>query len=337
VKVPAAQGRIKLSTRWHDLCPDTDVRGSKLPLVRSGIERPEGAGPVSPHRIDAPKGGGGIRACRLTLALALAAVGSAAAGPKVPEIPIEFQVGLIWVNVAVAEVARPLNFLIDTGAQVSAINAGTAPELGLRRGRLVSVKGVRATARGYWPTPLEATVGPLTIPSKVLALDLGALGQACCRPVDGLLGADFFRHRIVQLDFGNRMMRILEQAPFAEDAATVPLRIRRDGMCVPVRLGGTETGWVRLDTGCASALQWVTASTLPAENSRQVAVGLTVLSFPVISSTVRLGTIDFENVSIGLHSEEVFAGESGLLGNGILSRFSKLTIDAKHGRLFLRK
>jgi hypothetical protein len=33
----------------------------------------------------------------------------------------------------------------------------------------------------------------------------------------------------------------------------------------------------------------------------------------------------------------VFAGEAGLLGNGLLSRFGSVTVDAKAGRLILER
>ena len=54
------------------------------------------------------------------------------------------------------------------------------------------------------------------------------------------------------------------------------------------------------------------------------------------STTLTLGTEKFENVPTDLHAEEIFPGEKGILGNGMLSRFQEVTVDAKGGRLFLR-
>ena len=53
--------------------------------------------------------------------------------------------------------------------------------------------------------------------------------------------------------------------------------------------------------------------------------------------TVVLGELEFEKVPTGLHDAAIFPGEAGLLGNGLLSRFSTVTIDAKAGRLMLGK
>jgi len=53
--------------------------------------------------------------------------------------------------------------------------------------------------------------------------------------------------------------------------------------------------------------------------------------------TVVLGELEFEKVPTGLHDAAIFPGEAGLLGNGLLSRFSTVTIDDKAGRLLLGK
>ena len=67
----------------------------------------------------------------------------------------------------------------------------------------------------------------------------------------------------------------------------------------------------------------------------QVAIGLSELSIPQTETTVEIGFHKFANVPTGIHGNPIFAGESGLLGNGLLSRFSRITVDAKAHRLIL--
>ena len=50
---------------------------------------------------------------------------------------------------------------------------------------------------------------------------------------------------------------------------------------------------------------------------------------------VSVGGKYFADVPTMLHANEIFAGERGLLGNGILSRFERVTVDAKSGFLVL--
>ena len=103
----------------------------------------------------------------------------------------------------------------------------------------------------------------------------------------------------------------------------------------PITVNGHKRQWVRLDTGCASALQWVT-SRVPLQDCKpQVAIGLAEVSIPQTQTTVEIGRQTFPNVPTGLHDAPIFAGEAGLLGNALLSRFCRVTIDAKSHHLIL--
>ncbi len=258
------------------------------------------------------------------------------AGPD-KEIPFQLRDGFIRFGVTVTSSQEPLHFLLDSGAQVSVINSTIAKKLGMKGGRAVNVMGVGRVTTGLWPQSIEAHAGAIELPRNFLALDLNDLSQACTNaPVDGIIGADFFRGRIVQLDYQHRMIRILTDSTSETGAEALPLKVRPCGMLVSVRINDSKNQWVRLDTGCASALQWVTGSIRPEQCTRRVAVGLSKTSLPVTHTTVILGTQRFENVPTDLHAEEIFPGEKGILGNGILSRFQEVTVDAKGGRLFLR-
>lgn len=174
------------------------------------------------------------------------------------QFPFEFSEGFLWIQVTVPQSAKPLNFLLDTGAGASVINLATAKQLGLKLGRKVPVCGVQTALAGWWPERLSAKVGGFQLPRKYLALDLEKLGQACKRPVDGLIGMDFFRANIVQIDFVAHMVRILKSEHTGNFGEMWPLQVRSDAMCMPITVNGHARQWVRLDTGCATALQWIT-------------------------------------------------------------------------------
>jgi hypothetical protein len=91
---------------------------------------------------------------------------------------------------------------------------------------------------------------------------------------------------------------------------------------------------VRIDTGCATAFQWVT-STHMTQRGATGAVGLTGISIPQTLTGIRIGPHHFDIVPTGLHRKAIFASESGLLGNGLLAQFGVVTIDTKTDRLFL--
>jgi hypothetical protein len=63
-----------------------------------------------------------------------------------------------------------------------------------------------------------------------------------------------------------------------------------------------------------------------------MAIGLAELSIPQIETTVGIAGHEIEKVPTGLHEAAIFPGKSGLLGNGLLSRFSTEPDDATGAR-----
>ncbi len=259
-------------------------------------------------------------------------------------MPISFREGLLWVEVNVPQSDTPLHFLLDTGASASVVNLSTARRLGLKLGPKVKVSGVKANVTGYWPVKFSAKVEAdrsthqIELPSEYLALDLSKLASACSNSVDGLIGADFFNGRVVEIDYTAQKIRLLESAPLDAHANVIPLEVRPCGFRVSVNVNGVSNQWVRVDTGCATALQWVTTK-VRADRCMmsKPAVGLAELSIPQTMTGVRLGNQFLDTVPTGLHRKEIFPGESGLVGNGLLAQFGVVTIDAKAGRLILPK
>jgi len=258
-----------------------------------------------------------------------------AAPVHLAEFPFQYREGLLWIAVKLPQSEKPLNFLLDTGAGVSVINLSTAKRIGLKLGRKVAVHGVESVLAGYWQHQVSAKVGDIELPHDYLAVDLEKLSSLCERRVDGLLGVDFFRGRVVQIDFDVQMIRLLnaEHADKADDA--LPLQLRPYGMLLPISVSGHEDQWVRLDTGCTAALDWVTSDVKPEQCTRQMAIGLAEISISQTKTTVEIGRQQFEGVPTGLHKSAIFPGEAGLLGNDLLSRFSTVTIDGKAGRVVL--
>ena len=270
------------------------------------------------------------------MVFAAALLQSQAAPVTLAEFPFQFREGLLWVEVTLPQSEKPLNFLLDTGAGVSVINLNTAKRIGIRLGQEVTVRGIQTMLTGYWQQRMSAKVGNVKLPSEYLAVDLEKLSHSCERPVDGLVGADFFRGCVVQIDFDAQKIRMLKAEKARKSDGALPLELRAYGMRVPVSVNDHQHQWVRLDTGCATALQWVT-SVVPDQCTRQMAIGLAELSIPQTKTTVGIGEHKFENVPTGLHETAIFPGEAGLLGNGLLSLFSRVTIDAKAGRVILEK
>jgi hypothetical protein len=217
------------------------------------------------------------------------------------------------------------------------MNLRTARDLGLKPGQKITVHGVAGTLPGYRQQGVTAKVGEVELPHEYLAIDLEKLSRTCGRRVDGLVGADFFRGHVVQIDYDAHRIRLLKPEAAAMSGKALPLQLRPSGMCLPIRVNGHQDQWVRLDTGCAMALEWVTSDVTPGIVAHQMAIGLAAISIPQAETSVGIGDQEFENVPTGLHKTPIFPGEAGLLGNGLLSRFSSITIDVSAARVTLEK
>src|SRR5262249_41493584 len=153
------------------------------------------------------------------------------------------------------------------------------------------------------------------------------LSRACDCGVDGLIGADFFRKRVVQIDFKSSQVRLLSSYHASSNASTVELKSNRGAMLAAVSVDDGELQWLRVDTGCSSPLQWVVSERQAMARNGNLSVALTELNIPTTATSVRLGRSTFHSVPTGLHQQPIFSGESGLLGNGLLARFERVTFD----------
>lgn len=244
-------------------------------------------------------------------------------------IPFEFVNGLIWVQVEVPGARKPLQFVVDSGAGATVVEFGTARKLKLEFGEPKAVFGVGQNTVAYRIDTFHASVGGVLLNPEVYAVPLRVSKGEQKRRIDGMLGQDFFRNRVVEIDYARRVMVLHPHSVARKGASTLPIRYQEDAMCVPVALAGGKPEWVRLDTGCATALEWTgqSAGTVQWVKNRRA-------KSKVGETTVVLGGKTVGPVPVGFHDAPFFPGEAGLLGNGILGRF-RVTIDAKAMKLLL--
>jgi hypothetical protein len=252
------------------------------------------------------------------------------------EIPFQYRDGLIWLKVEVHGKTGSLNFLLDSGSSVSAVDIRTAKSCRLELGDMQAVEGIRGHAIGYRITDFQCSVAGNAVPTSVLAVDLEAVSERCRQHIDGILGLDFFRGRIVRIDFNARRIRLLKNCDLRDAYCEVlPIKRCNGAFCIPMRIAGDPTQWLRLDTGCDSALEWVARGTAKRQMNRP-SIGLMRTSVSHINTWVRLGNDSFGNITAGIHTNQIFPDEDGLVGNGLLSKLC-LIIDEPGSRVIFEK
>src|SRR5215469_11649828 len=174
------------------------------------------------------------------------------------EIPFQYSEGLIWVKVELAGTTSTLNFLLDSGASVSALDLQTAETHGVHLGDKQPIEVVNGCSSGYSVKDLRGTLGGNALPRTLLAIDLGAVSECCHQHIDGILGIDFFRGRIVRIDFNAGKICLLKNCDTrVANCEVLPIKTCNGAFCIPMQIAGNPTQWMRLDTGCDTALEWV--------------------------------------------------------------------------------
>ena len=246
------------------------------------------------------------------------------------EIPFEFVDGYILVHARVN--AHPVTLLVDSGASASVLSLSSARRLHVPLGDPLPVDGVNAGAVAFQIGPITAEAHGLALSQMTLATDLSNAAQLCSVPVDGLIGADFFKGRMVQIDYASQRVRLLDKVDAG--GQSLPLRAMNGVLCLPVSVNGSRPRWTRLDTGCNDALHWVVPRLTEAPEPRGVSIGFITNTDDETLVSVGLGRLALQSVAVTLHGRAIFPHEAGLLGSEILSQY-RVTIDAVHGRIWL--
>lgn len=119
---------------------------------------------------------------------------------------------------------KTLLFAVDTGSAISVFDTSLKPKLGEAKGR-VTIR----TSLGQGPVDVfecpDAFVGTLSLKAidQVTSLDLEAVRRASGKEIYGVLGSDFLKHFVVQVDFDGGTLRFFKEAGTQKELLGSPL------------------------------------------------------------------------------------------------------------------
>lgn len=201
-----------------------------------------------------------LRLLPLSALLAAPQASSRAAAPApVAELPMELVGGHIYVPASVGD--RRTTAILDTGAAATIMDLRLADEWALPSSGEVDARGTGSRAvKGKMLRDAAIEVGGVSHPVG-FAIPLAALDEAEGRRMETILGWDFFRTRVVELDYPNGRVRVFS-GDAAPETAGVSVRIRVAGglptIQVSMKVGGADSTLESMvDTG--AMLSGVTA------------------------------------------------------------------------------
>ncbi len=273
-------------------------------------------------------------------------------------VPFENLDGLIGIEIKLA--GKPAVAIIDSGSQLIGVSESflEANPDSWRKGRRVTLSGVHGDRTAHLANSLDVELfgAPFEL-NKVAPMNLGH--------VDLLIGLQFFADYVIQIDYPNSRLRIIEHKSIKlRESANVRMK-RSEGSVFPivqVDMNGDYEPWLILDTGStggvlvsrhrALSAGWLDKFSTTATTSAGVTTTADMESFLLPELT--FGPFTLENVLVSVAAEgqssnigrlggvdwstgtriKVTEQPEGILGYDVLQHFV-LTIDFKRSLLHI--
>jgi aspartyl protease/PDZ domain-containing protein len=154
-------------------------------------------------------------------------------GTSEVSIPFELVVRHIVLKVKINN-SHPLSFVFDTGDKVAIVDTERAKELGLNLQGQVRVGGAGSEVLSgsfvqgsTWTIPgLEGFSQPV-----VMAIPLGRLAARFGHDFDGIIGSDFIKQYVIEIDYQARLLKLHDKTKFSYSGPgeSIPIELDRQG------------------------------------------------------------------------------------------------------------
>ncbi|MBF5043509.1 hypothetical protein FGE12_14010 [Aggregicoccus sp. 17bor-14] len=246
---------------------------------------------------------------------------------------------------------RDTQVLLDSGAEMTVVDAGYARELGLAAQGTLPAVGSGGQDRAQLAAGVDILLGDLQLKGLTVAIiDLAQVAKEIGHPLPVVLGKEAFNQLVVDVDFPNRRIAFHEPRGFQAPAGAVkvPLKESTGGMReVQISVEGRPPVPVLFDVGNGGALSlyaayWKRAGLLEGRrHSRTLsgAVGGLQERDVAVLGTVRLAGVTFHDVPTVFDGEDQSVSSSsrnlGNLGLQVLGRFRMITDYARDTMLLV--
>lgn len=268
------------------------------------------------------------------------------------EIPFTVEKGHLIVSAKING-DKPVEMVLATGAEHSLINTGVLEKYKLRTSYTGDgiITGSHLDRVVFFVAVSDIRVGDIKVTSLYMrsgAQAASAISQRIGREIFGILGADFFKGRIVQFDFRRKVVRFMAHAPAVQppavgaiEFAKLTMRPSSEAVMLPVTeevaFNGKKITTI-FDTGA------LTVVSLTPSAAKQVGFVPPPDKGPPRTdklSSLRLGGIELSDLPVMLHAkgsdfDRDSSGYGGVLGIALLQNFI-ITFDFQGGYLILER
>ena len=269
-------------------------------------------------------------------------------------IPFEYYQGLIFLEIETAK-KDTLFCLFDTGAEISAVNEATSNVLGLPVVDSAQVTGSNATIDVQVVSMTDLTLRNHHVNSIApTKRDLSHSLTPNNRILDMILGYDFFKESIIEIDFSRLEIRIIKDTAFLNYATYIPFSLDHN---IP-RFSGMASGKIpldfRLDTGASlfdtddiyinvtsddwQRIREINPNLKPEFYLNATGINNELIELSVIQlDKVAIDILDIDKPYIIIQPEQGYFAlpdAVGFVSNNWLSKYSRVAIDYINNRLY---
>ncbi len=259
-------------------------------------------------------------------------------------IPFEMNRELVAIDVEVNGVTG--KFILDTGASMPVLDSTFAAELGVKPVHNTSVNGAGGSSMQGVSNTVLFKVGGAEVSNSAVLVDLSHLDGSYS--IDGIIGADLFKHFVVEIDYDRQLLSLHESVD-AVEVVGEPYDITfKMGQIPALNIAFTTkkklyTDEFLIDTGASLNLAFNKSYSDKINLLDEVGIGL-ISSYASLSRTentnhevvinnISLADFDFAEVPTLVSGRDI-AGKSGIIGNGLFRRFNQV-FDYKNSKMYL--
>jgi len=260
----------------------------------------------------------------------------------VTEIPFQLHGSLIMIELSVDE-SIPLDFIFDTGAGGTIINANTAASLGITGDETVSRQGGTGMASVELSTKHVVDAGDLRFQNFTLGIaDLNHIEKRFGMQIDGVIGWAILSQYAVRINYDTMHIEIYDNKKFDYDFGDsgYPLEVQGTtiftNVTVAFKSGDTFTGKVVVDTGSGNNIHFntpfieendllVEMDTYYERETQSLSTESSHI-YTTMLANLNISEYKFSAVPAIIAIAETgalsWSGPMGILGNGVLKRFN---------------
>lgn len=269
-------------------------------------------------------------------------------------VGVQYEHRLLYVPVSINN-HPPVTFLLDTGANVSAIDESLLKKFGLAITGDTEVEGTAGVSKAK-----KTRVGSFAVSGKSVkelkptVQNLGGLLDPAGGQTVGILGNDFLKHFVVEIDYRAKSM-ILRDSGFGS-GVSIPFQMDNGIPRLKGSLNGSISADFRIDTGASlfetedvylniptrvwNELTSREPDLKPSTHFKGSGVGGSVDLAVAQITSLSIGNLEIRSPYVIVQPEQGYFARpdaAGFVSNNLLEKFSPVTIDYAGRRLYLTR